>query len=166
MAARKIPDVDGTEAVTPVLQKLLKDFPGFSSDQKVEFSDLSETAGITFYATDGAVLLLDREDITGHVTQRCVYPFMVKYRVAVKTGAQRTKIKELLDALGRWLERQSITLNGTEHRLDRYPELSSGNRKITAISRTSPAFLFAASQDGTEDWALSARLTYDNEFDR
>lgn len=166
MPARKVPDVDGAEAVTPVLQKLLADFPGFAADQKVEFSDLSETAGVTFYATDGAVLLSDVEDITGHVTQRCVYPFTVRYRAAAKTGTQRTKIKELLDALGRWLERQPVTLNGTEHQLDGYPELSSGNREITAISRTSPAFLFAASQDGMEDWAISARLTYDNEFDR
>lgn len=163
---KKIPDIDGTEAVTPVLHDLLNSFPGWTNGEKVEFSTLGETSGVAFYATSGAVLDRHTEDVTGHVVQVCSYPFTVICRVALKTDAQRTRMKELLDALGRWLEQQPVTVNGTTYKLPQYPDLSAGNRKITSIRRVTPAFLNNVYQDKMEDWALSARLTYENEFER
>ena len=166
MATKKISDVDGEEAVTPVLKGLLNSFPGFSPEQKVSFATLGESSGIAMFPVSGGAVEQTTEDILGHVQQVCAYPFSVVYRTAPNTEVQRTKIKELLDALGRGLERQTVTLDSKQHRLDSYPELDSGNRKIKSISRTSAAFLNAAYQDGIEDWMISARLTYNNEFDR
>ena len=166
MPAKAVIDVDGSEAVSSVLLTLLNSFPGLSARQSILFATLSETSGIGFFPTTGAALQSNIEDITGHVKQVCSYPFNVVYRVAPKTEAQRLRIKEFLDALGKWLERQPVTINDTECQLTEYPALSSGNRTIKAISRTSPAYLNTAYQDNVEDWLIALRLTYENKFKR
>ena len=165
MSVRAI-DIDGSDAVSSVLKSLLNEFPGLGEKQSVTFATLSESSGIGFFPTSGAVFLKNIESITGHVMQVCVYPFLVIYRSAPKTETQRLRIKEFLDALGKWLERQPVTINDTEYRLGGYPALESGNRVIKNISRTSPAYISSAYQDGIEDWTLSVRLQYENEFDR
>lgn len=80
--------------------------------------------------------------------------------------AQKLRVKEFLDALGRWLELQPITVDGQTYKLTGYPELVSGNRVIKSISRTNPGHLSAAYNDGIEDWIISATLRYENEFDK
>lgn len=166
MPAKTVIDVDGSEAVSAVILTLLNSFPGLSETQKIQFSTLSDASGIGFFPTTGAALQSDTEDVTGHVKQVCLYPFSVVYRAAPKSEAQRLRIKEFLDALGKWLEKQPVTLKGAEHRLEVYPDLASGNRVIKSIGRTSPAYLNAAYQDGIEDWIIAVRLIYENEFDR
>lgn len=166
MPAKATIDIDGSEAVSKVLLELLNTFPGLSEKQRILFSTLSESSGIGFFPTTGAALQSDKEDVTGHVTQVCLYPFSVVYRTAPKSEAQRMRIKEYLDTLGKWLEQQPVLLNGQEYRLEAYPALASGNRIIKTITRTSPAYINAAYQDGIEDWIIAARLSYENEFDR
>lgn len=166
MPAKATIDIDGSEAVSKVLLELLNTFPGLSEKQRILFSTLSESSGIGFFPTTGAALQSDKEDVTGHVTQVCLYPFSMVYRAAPKSEAQRMRIKEYLDTLGKWLEQQPVLLNGKEYRLEAYPALASGNRIIKTITRTSPAYINAAYQDGIEDWIIAARLSYENEFDR
>lgn len=166
MATQKTFDIDGTEAVSKVLLTLLNTFPGLSTGKKVQFSTLSETSGIGFFPTSGAALLSSNEDITGHVKQVCLYPFNIVYRAAPKTEAQKLRIKEFLDTLGKWLELQPVVINDQNHKLTAYPDLLSGNRVIKSISRTNPGHLNAAYQDGIEDWVISATLRYENEFDK
>lgn len=166
MPAKAVIDIDGSEAVSTVLLSLLNAFPGLSDKQRILFATLSETSGIGFFPTSGAALQSNTEDVTGHVKQVCLYPFSVVYRAAPKSEAQRMRIKEYLDTLGKWLERQPVTINGTEYRLENYPALVSGNRIIKSISRSSPAYINAAYQDGIEDWIITARLNYENEFDK
>lgn len=166
MPARAVIDIDGTEAVSKVLLTLLNTFPGLAEGKSILFSTLGDTSGMGFFPTSGAAYLRDDEDITGHVTQTCLYPFSVVYRAAPKSEEQRMRIKEYLDTLGKWLEKQPVTLNGAEYRLTEYPALASGNRIIKAIGRSSPAYINASYQDGIEDWIITARLTYENEFDR
>lgn len=73
MATPKISfDLDGSEAVSSVLLTLLNTFPGLGT-RKVLFSTLTETSGIGFFPTSGAAILSDKEDITGHVKQVCLY---------------------------------------------------------------------------------------------
>lgn len=166
MATPKISfDLDGSEAVSSVLLTLLNTFPGLGT-RKVLFSTLTETSGIGFFPTSGAAILSDKEDITGHVKQVCLYPFTIVYRSAPRSEEQKLKVKEFLDTLGKWLERQPVTVNGTEYQISTYPTLSSGNRVIKSISRSNPAHLNAAYQDNVEDWVISATLRYENEFDK
>lgn len=166
MPARSVIDIDGTEVVSRVILTLLNTFPGLTQSQSILFSTLEETSGIGFFPTAGAAYLRDSESVTGHVKQECLYPFSVVYRAAPKSEKQRMRIKEFLDLLGKWLEKQSITISGTVYKLDAYPELSSGNRVIKSIDRATPAYLNSAYQDGIEDWMISIRLTYENEFNR
>lgn len=164
MPAKAVIDVDSS--VSDTLLTLINQFPGFSTPKTVKFNTLSDTSGVGFYPASGASLLSDTESITGHVKQECLYPFNIVYRAAPKSEDQRLRIKEFLDTIGKWLERQPVIVNQTEHRIDKYPELASGNRVIKTISRTSQAYLNAAYQDGVEDWIISANLKYENEFDR
>ena len=164
MAIQKMIDIEGSEAVSKVLLALLNTFPGLENGKTVQFSTLTETSGIGFYPTSGAALLSDKEDITGHVKQVCLYPFSVIYRAAPKTEAQKIRIKEFLDALGKWLELQPVIINDQTYKLEGYPDIASGNRTIKSVSRTNPAHLNAAYNDGVEDWIISATLKYENEF--
>lgn len=166
MATQKMVDIDGAEAVSKVLLALLNTFPGLENGKKVQFSTLSETSGIGFYPTSGSALLSDKEDITGHVTQVCMYPFSIIYRAAPKTDLQKIRIKEFLDALGKWLELQPVVINEETHKLTKYPVINIGNRVIKSISRTNPAHLNATYDDGVEDWIISATLKYENEYDK
>lgn len=166
MAIPTIIDIDGSEAVSTALVELLNTFPGISKNQKILFSTLSADSGIGFFPTTGAAIQQEKEDIEGHVIQRCQYPFSVVYRASPKTEEQRIRIKEFLDALGKWLERQPVLFNGTVCQQCAYPALSSGNRIIKTISRSSPAYLNTAYQDGIEDWLIAATLVYENEFNR
>lgn len=165
MATQKMIDVDGAEAVSKVLLELLNKFPGLENGKMIEFSTLNETSGIGFFPTSGAALLFNKKDITGHVKQTCLYPFSVIYRAAPQSGTQKIRIKEFLDALGKWLELQPVVINEKIYKLTEYPNLFSDNRIITSISRTNPAHLNAVYNNGVEDWVISATLKYENEFD-
>ena len=157
-------DIDGTEIVSTALMALLNKFPGLDG-KEITFSTLSDTAGIAFFPTSGAVILSDKEDVTGHVRQVCMYPFTVVYRAAPKTETQKLRIKELLDAIGKWLERQPVVIKGETYQLEKYPDLGEG-RDIKSISRKNPGHLNGTYQDGVEDWAIAASLQYEVEFDR
>lgn len=161
----KVFDIDGAEAVSKVLLTLLNEFP-ILNGKEIKFSTLSETAGIGFFPTSGSAVISNKEDITGHVKQVCSYPFNIVYRAAPKTEAQKIRIKEFLDTLGKWLELQPVAIDETTYKLPEYPKLSSGNRVIKSVSRTNPAHLNAAYDDGVEDWVISANLKYENEFDK
>lgn len=164
MPQKAIIDIDGSEAVSAVLMKLLNQFPGLKEKEKITFSTLTETSGIAFFPTAGAALLSNRESVTGKVNQVCTYPFDIIYRAAPKSDKQRMRIKEFLDLLGKWLERQPIKIQEEEYLLSEYPPLESGNRVIKTIARSTPAFINAAYDTGVEDWVISGQLTYSNEF--
>lgn len=158
-------DYDGTDVVSRVLTELLNQFPGING-VSIGFATVSDTSGIGIFPTSGAAIQSEKEDITGHVKQVCAYPFNVLYRAALHTEGQKLKIKESLDTLARWLERQPVTIDGTVYQLTRYPDMPSGLRVIKSISRTSSAYLDAAYDDKIEDWVVSLSLKYENEFDR
>ena len=157
-------DVEGTGIVSTALIELVNRFPGLQG-KKITFSTLSDASGIGLFPTSGAVLLSYTEDITGHVRQMCLYPFNVVYRSAPKTDRQKLRIKEFLDALGKWLEREPVTISGSVCQLSEYPALEQG-RTIKRISRTTPAHLDSAYQDGIEDWLISVTLRYEAEYDK
>ena len=157
-------DVDGSEAVSSVLLDLLNTFPALGT-RAVEFSTLADGGGLGFFPTSGAAIQSETTDILGHVKQVCLYPFTIVYRIAPKKEALKLRAKEFLDDFGKWLERQPVTINGTECQIAEYPALHSGNRKIKTIARTNPAHLGTAYPEGIEDWTFSAALRYENEFD-
>lgn len=158
-------DVDGSEIMSSILLELLNKCPALAG-RKVMFSTLGEDDGLAFFPSVGAAITSEKESITGHVLQVCAYPFDVVLRGAPRNETARIRNKELLDAIGRWLERQPIVVNGETYTLETYPALEYGTREIQSISRTSPGHLTTVYQNGVEDWLLSASLKYKNEFDR
>ena len=157
-------DLTGSDAASKVLLDLLNEFPGLSKDDKITFGMLGKDYGISFNPVSGAEYLMNVESIIGHVRQVCSYPFVVIYRSAPRTQEHKIRVREWLELLGRWLERQPITIDDTTYQLDEYPALNSGNRKIRGIDVTNAIYCQTAWPDGIEDWVLMMALRYDNEF--
>lgn len=158
-------DLNGIPVVTDALISLLNDYPGLMDGDEITFADLDEEGGITIVPISGAVIETEKTDITDHVTQVCLYPFYVIYREKDLSERRKIKTKEWLDNLGMWLERQIVTIDNTEYRLEEYPDLT-GDRKFLSIERQSPAYLDKNEEDATEDWVIYISARYQNEFDR
>jgi len=156
-----MPYADGTDNVTTALRELLNSYPELSTSDEITFSVLDTDSGKAMFPTSSVAILNEIEDVTGHVEQTCVYPFMVIYRVSGLTENRKANVKEWLDNLGRWLEKQEVNGNVIES----YPTLTKG-KEFTKIARTSQGYLYNTSEDKVEDWAISIQATYTNEFDR
>lgn len=147
-------DLDGYEAVTPVLRELLNQYPNLSAGDEILFSTLGEDRGKAVFPGAGAAIEKEKADITGNVTQVCLYPFTVVYRASGLSENRRAQIKEWLDDLGRWLER-----------LRNFPALKDG-RRLLSFSRQSPAYLDAINENKVEDWVIPISLRYQSQFER
>lgn len=158
-------DVDGYDVVTAALMELINQYPALRSDNEIAFSTLPEDGGVALFPVSGAVIESESEDITGHVTRYCLYPFVIVYRAADPTESRKISIKEWLDKLGRWLERQKITVDDAEYQISEYPPLT-GNREFISIERQTPAFFDSKTDDAVEDWQISISAKYKSEFYR
>lgn len=158
-------DVDSFDVVTTALRELINRYPAIDQGDEIAFATLDEDGGKSMFPISGAVIETEREDITGHVTQICLYPFYVVSRIGGLSENRKATAKEWLDNLGKWLELQTIHVNGADHQLAGYPILT-GNRKILSISRQTPAYLDNISENKIEDWAIYISARYRNEFDR
>lgn len=183
-------DPDGYDQVTDALRALIAQYPGLEKGESFCFSTAPSGAGKAIFPTTGAVIQSEVESITGHVTQMCLYPFTVLFRASGLSQKNRVNAKEWLDTFGRWLEKQTVTINGKYYVLNEYPALRAaweydnmnnrevfddeyfgdgavqGIRKIVNIVRQTPAYLNSVSDDKSEDWVISMVVTYRNEFDR
>lgn len=157
-------DVDGYDELTQALRELIDQYPGLGSDEKFRFSELRDS-GKALFPTTGAIIQQEIESITGHVTQVCLYPFSIVYRVGGSSEKAKVEAKEWLDTFGRWLEKQTVLIRGTVCKLEEYPKLS-GERIIRNISRQSPAYLNSVNDNRTEDWVINMSIQYRNEFDK
>ncbi len=155
-------DLDGEEILSKVLIELID---GFAAGKKITFSSLDKNSGFTVYPILGAAILSEKTDICGTVIQRCQYPFAIVYRQSPKLESQKIRIKELLDNLGRYLEGQSVTVEGEEMKLSAYPKLTDG-RNIYAIRRETSAYVEETEESGAQDWIIQMNLKYYNTFER
>lgn len=126
---------------------------------------LSEDGGKSIFPISGAIIETEKQDVTGFVIQNCQYPFYVVYRVSALSENRKARVKEWLDNLGRWLERQPIIINGKNYKLDEYPALTE-NRKFLNISRQTPAYLDSINENKTEDWNIYISAIYQNIFEK
>lgn len=158
-------DLDGYDILTAALRDIINAYPGLEYGEEIAFSILGEDEGKAMFPLSGAVVEKEKESITGHVQQICVYPFCVIYRAAGLSENNKASVKEWLDDLGRWLELQPVMIRGEPHRLDNYPALT-GKRKMLTVSRQSPAYLDGTNDNQSENWAIYLSARYQNEFDR
>lgn len=156
-------DLDGFDDVTDALRDLLNRFPGLTRGDEITYSTLGEYSGKAMFPITGAVIETEKKSVTGKVHQVCLYPFCVVYRVEGLSEDQKARVKEWLETLGRWLERQDVTINNQQYKLDKYPALT-GQRKFLSISRQTPSFLDNTSEHHVEDWVIQLSAQYKNEF--
>lgn len=166
MAEKKvIYDVDGYDVVTDALLTLLNQYPAKEEGDSIAFSTLGEENGKAMFPITGAVVEASKENIVGHVTQVCLYPFYVIYRESGLTEKNKIRAKEWLDNMGKWLEKQKVIIDGKEYQLAEYPILK-GDRKFLSISRQTPSYLDNKSENMAEDWAIHISARYQLEYDK
>lgn len=158
-------DVDGYEALTTAIRTLLNQYPGLSDGDEIAFAVLSEDKGKAMFPTSGAIIETEKTSVTGRVTQVCRYPFCVLYRASGLSANRKAAVTEWLNDLGRWLEKQPITVSGESCTITDYPELT-GNRTILEIERTTPAYLDSTESNNAENWAIALSVRYRNVFQK
>ena len=161
--AELLRDVQGEDIITNALVDLVNQYPKLETGETIKFGTLSESGGISFFPMSGAVIERDTTDILGNHEQICNYPFFIYYKASGLSEGVKINVKEWLDDLGRWLEKQPITVGGTTSILTDYP-LLSGNRKFITIRRTTPATLDSVGNGQEENWAIRLVARYQNNF--
>lgn len=156
-------DPEGAAALTEALRALVNRAPGLAPGEKIAFATLGQTEGLAMFPGDGAVVEQERRSVTGKVRQVCRYPFTVLCRGGALTEERRAALKERLDGLGRWLDRQSVTAEGQRFRLEEYPPLGDG-RRFLDVSIQSPACLCERDEHQIETWAVALTARYENIF--
>ena len=156
-------DIDGFDAITPAIRSLLNEYPGLSDEDEIAFATLADDKGKAMFPVSGASIETETTTVIGKVVQVVLYPFYVIYRGSGLSESRKAAVKEWLDDLGKWLEKQPITVNGKTHTITNYPELT-GNRTILEIKRTSPAYLESVEANKAENWAISISVRYLNVF--
>lgn len=155
-------DLDGYDIITNALMTLLNQYPDLDND-KIRFSTFATESGIAMFPSMGAVVETEKRSVTGKVYQSCNYPFNIVYKVAGVSESNKIQVKDFLDKLGKWLEKQPVTIGAEQHILETYPALTE-NREIKSISRTTPAYLESVEENKTENWVISLILRYSNEY--
>lgn len=158
-------DVDGYDIITESIKDLLNSYPGLLPGENITFSTLEEDSGVSFYPVSGAVIATETEDITGRVDQLCSYPFYIVYRTAAGSQNSKIEIKEFLDNIGKWLEKQPVKINDATYTLESYPEITDG-RIIESVERQTPSYLDTTNENEVQDWVISMDLQYRNIFYR
>ena len=156
-------DIDGEAVVTKAIVDLLNEYPGLLTGEAITFITLPEDGGIAMFPMSGAAIERETVDILGNHEQICQYPFFVFYRSNGLSEGRKISVKEWLDDLGRWLERQPITVGGVVSQLESYPVLT-GNRSFLSIQRTSPASLDSLGENQSENWVIRLNARYKNNF--
>lgn len=153
-------DASGFEILTNAVLALLAQFPGLNG-REILFEELGES-GIAFSADNGALIITEKRSITDHVTQSCQFPFFLIYRTTSTKEFQKLRVQSFFDAIGKWICREPVEINGEIVRLPDYPALSDG-RKITRVTRSN-SYGLEPNEDGVQDWLMPITVQYTNEF--
>lgn len=148
---------DGSDNLTLSIMEIVNQFPLLGT-KTIEFQKLDITSGIALFPNPTVAIMSEKVSITGHTSQKCAYAFTIVYRT--RTSGSKENVKEWLDDLGRWLERQDVK----GYKLLKYPTLADG-MEFTKISRQGQAYLYDTTDDKAEDWAIPITALYNNEFD-
>lgn len=156
-------DPEGYEVLTKAVSELLNSYPGLSGmglddgfGEVIPFERLKEN-GITFSASNGALVMTERRSITDYVRQTCRFPFFIVFRASTKDSGMKMLVQTFLDSLGKWLCKEP-----TDYEKPVYPALSDG-RKITRVTRDN-SYGVEPDPAGYQDWLLPVTIEYTNEF--
>lgn len=155
-------DIAGYEVLTDAMRYFLNQFPGLLPNERVKFEELGNESGIAFSADNGALVYSERKDVIGCVHQTCKYPFYIVYRMSSMKERQKISVHQFLDALGKWICKETAVVDGVEYQLASYPVLAQG-RKIKRIVRDN-SYGLEPQENGVQDWILPITVEYTNDF--
>lgn len=150
-----------TSDITQALRNLINNYPKLSANDEIKFATTDSDSGIAMYPSAGVGVISEKNDISGWCEQLCGYEFLVVYKASGLTENRRAKVKEWLDDLGRWLNKQDVD----GYKLDKYPTLEKG-KEFKIISIMSPSHIRDTRDNKTEMWGIALRAIYTNEFNR
>ena len=156
-------DLDGYEVVKDAILEIIKQCPLIEGKELVSFGVLEETHGFAMIPVSSSVIESTRKNITGKVTEICYYTFSLVYRGSGLNEKKKSEVSELLDNIGKWLERKEITVDGEKQKLQSYPALTE-NRKFLEIRRQTNSYLANTYEDKSEDWEIRITARYQNEY--
>ena len=156
-------DLDGYEVVKDAILEIINQCPLIEGKEPVSFGVLEETHGFAIIPVSSSVIESTRKSVTGKGTEICYYPFALVYRDTGMNEKKKSEVSELLDNIGKWLERKEINVYGESQKLQSYPALT-GNRKFLEIRRQTNSYLENVYDDKTEDWTIRITARYQNEY--
>lgn len=156
-------DLDGYEVVKDAILEIINQSPLIENKDHVSFGVLEETHGFAMIPVSSSVIESTRKSITGKVSEICYYPFSLVYRGTGMNEKKKSDVSEILDNIGKWLERKEITVEGESQKLQSYPALT-GNRKFLEIRRQTNSYLANTYEDKSEDWEIRITARYQNEY--
>lgn len=156
-------DADGKDILADAMKVLLNQYPGLHENETIKFEELGKESGIAFSSDNGALVYSEKEDVCGVMHQVCQYPLYVVYRTASEKERQKLSVQKFLDNLGKWICRESVVIDGSEQRLQAFPELSQG-RVIKRITRDN-SYGLEPQESGVQDWLLPLTVRYENTYE-
>lgn len=147
MADLKVDTRDGVMLTKPLLD-FLNRYPNLQFGESIVFGDASHKDGLAMYPIGGALVVSETEDITGGHESNRQYPFYVVHKGGTGSSNRAISIKDFLDELGAWCERQD------------YSSLNTSEIEVTAIDRQTVAAMESIEEDGTENWTIAISLFY------
>ena len=145
-------DVQDGESFTMLLLNTLNEYPDLMEGEKIVFGDSSHNSGLAMYPIAGALVLSETQDVLGMIDSSRQYPFTIVYKVAQGSANLAISIKDFLDNMGKWLERQDLSRKVSE-------EIT-----INDIKRQTVAALDSVEEDGTQNWTVSISLNYTKRY--
>ena len=154
-------DLNGYEVVKDAILEIINQCPAI--EKEVTFGVLEDTYGFAVIPTSSSVIESKRKSITGIISEVCYYPFTLVYRDSGMNEKRKLEVSEMLDNIGKWLEKQEIIVNGYSYKLKKYPVLT-GNREFLEIQRQTNSYLANTYEDKSEDWEIRITARYKNEY--
>ena len=155
-------DLDGYEVVKDAILSLINQCPSLNGEN-VSFGVLEETHGFAMIPLSSSIVESTRKSATGKITEICYYPFSLIYRDSGMNEKRKSVVSELLDSIGKWLEKKEIVVDNEIYKLENYPTLT-GDREFLEINRQTTSYLANSYEDRSEDWEIRITARYKNEY--
>lgn len=156
-------DLDGYEVVKDAILEIINQSPLIEGKEPVSFGVLEETHGFAMIPVSSSVIESSKKSVTGNVTEVCYYPFSLIYRGSGMNEKKKSQVSELLDNIGKYLEKKTVVVDGVSQKLQQYPTLTE-NREFLGIRRQTNSYLANSYEDKSEDWEIRITARYQNKY--
>lgn len=147
-------------SVLEAVYRLIKECP-FIQEKTVKFDLLDiEEDSIAVLSTPGACI--EAKDILGGFTGSL--PFILGHKGRQNTDNRKIKTVDLLNNIGKWLGKETVTIDDKEYVLTEYPLLSAG-RKITRIEQQTVPYISDIDEKSNITYICTVKVTYCKEVE-